>query len=46
MIGESRYIDFSGKYPYEEKFEELCTTIKNGRIFMRFNVKEWKFENY
>ncbi|CAH8515110.1 unnamed protein product [Schistosoma margrebowiei] len=40
MIGESRYIDFSGKYPYEEKFEELCTTIKNGRIFMRFNVKE------
>ncbi|CAH8515168.1 unnamed protein product [Schistosoma margrebowiei] len=29
MIGESRYIDFSGKYPYEEKFEELCTTIHN-----------------
>ncbi|VDP67408.1 unnamed protein product [Schistosoma curassoni] len=27
MIGESRYIDFSGKYPFEEKFEELCTTI-------------------
>ncbi|CAH8520110.1 unnamed protein product [Schistosoma haematobium] len=29
MIGESRYIDFSGKYPFEEKFEELCTTISN-----------------
>ncbi|TNN12616.1 hypothetical protein EWB00_003535 [Schistosoma japonicum] len=29
MIGESRYIDFSGKYPFEEKFKELCTTIHN-----------------
>ncbi|CAH8477566.1 unnamed protein product [Schistosoma turkestanicum] len=29
MIGESRYIDFSGKYPFDEKFEELCTTIHN-----------------
>ncbi|XP_018646024.1 hypothetical protein Smp_014430 [Schistosoma mansoni] len=29
MIGESRYIDFSGKYPFEVKFEELCTTINN-----------------
>ncbi|CAH8514682.1 unnamed protein product [Schistosoma rodhaini] len=27
IMGATRYIDFSGKYPFEEKFEELCTTI-------------------
>ncbi|XP_018646028.1 hypothetical protein Smp_014410.1 [Schistosoma mansoni] len=46
IMGESRYIDFSGKYPFEEKFEELCTTIKNTRICMRFNVKKWRFKKY
>ncbi|CAH8489002.1 unnamed protein product [Schistosoma turkestanicum] len=29
MIGETHCIDFSGKYGFEEKFEELCTTIHN-----------------
>nr|CAH8839822.1 unnamed protein product [Trichobilharzia regenti] len=29
MLGTSRYIDFSGKYPYEDKIEELYQTIEN-----------------
>ncbi|CAL8091423.1 unnamed protein product [Calicophoron daubneyi] len=29
MIGTQLYIDFSGKYPFEQKFEELLQSLKN-----------------
>ncbi|VDQ02361.1 unnamed protein product [Trichobilharzia regenti] len=45
MLGTSRYIDFSGKYPYEDKIEELYQTIVSFVSFKHIFILNFSFDN-